>query len=78
MSIRIARLSAAAALAFLLSATPATGLAYPISAPYVSSDTNPVRSPLDVLASENGSLWAAMDAIYSGSYIATACQQEPC
>ena len=84
MKIPTGALSAAAAFAIVLSATPTTSLAYPLSSTPISTpsqttvDTNPLRSLVDVLAVQSSSLWAALDSLYSDNYIATACDQEPC
>jgi hypothetical protein len=79
MSIRIGRVGLAAAFAILLSSTPGTGLAYPLTSPstLTTTDTNPVRSLLNVLGTESGTLWASLDDVYTASYVETSCQQ-PC
>ena len=79
MSIPVGRLSAAAAFVLLVTSAPATSLAYPIStSPMLTTgDPSPLRSLLSVLGSENASLWAALDAAYSGTYVPSACQP-PC
>jgi hypothetical protein len=82
MGTRIHRLGALAAFALALTSLPTTGLAYPIASPVRTSpsattDSNPLRVLLTLVSQEDVDLWAALNAVYSDSYVATACDQ-PC
>jgi len=82
MTKRLRRLMAVTAFALAMTSLPSTSLAAPIWAPISSASQptvadNPLRSLLGVPAAESASMWQALNAVYSDSYVSTACDP-PC
>ena len=78
MNKRIRSLCAVTMFALALTSLPTTGLAAPIWAPVTSAPqpsvvNNPLRALLNATVQEAAALRSSLDAVYSDSYIATAC-----
>ncbi len=79
MNKRLRRTTAVTIFALALCSLPSTGLAAPLWSPVTAARqptiaANPLRSLANIFAQEAASLWSAMDAMYSDSYVVTACE----
>jgi hypothetical protein len=77
MSTRIRSLLGAATFALVLTSVPATSLAYqsPVTSTpqYTITNSNPLRSLLNVFAQQAASLFSALEGLYSDQYVSSHC-----